>query len=342
MRRPSLTQIIFNATFPRPRPDDPSSFAVHVTRNLVPEVRIETQNFYGSLDDVEAQYPGLDYADAAHRMRLSRFPWHRKLFYTMDELGLTSGEIDSICRWEGTKSARRNYEREEGITVRDTTAEGIPLDDRSGSPISYIDPYHTYPGTPTVSVHARGNRNRIAPLRNELPAHSSGGRRYSRRYSGITHPSSRADAYVYVPDSSASEEDLDNSDGNMPLNSYGIELNQRLLVATEARARGHDIPVDEAYEQWLKDAAERGDYSNILYTIRTTDVSGHDGASANSELFINNSYPQYLSQRPSPTASATFSPLLSTPVSRRDQTSTRGSRRDANFLRPAARSVRRT
>ena len=62
MHKPSIAQIVYNTTFPRPKPADPPSFSVHITRNLVPEVRVETAAFYGSLDSIEAQYPGLDYS----------------------------------------------------------------------------------------------------------------------------------------------------------------------------------------------------------------------------------------------------------------------------------------
>ncbi|KAJ6144283.1 hypothetical protein N7470_008178 [Penicillium chermesinum] len=125
MRKPSLSQIVYNATFPRPRTSDPGSFAAHINRHLVPEVRMETNNFYGPPDCIEAQYPGLDYSYAPHRLRLGRFPWHRRLFRVFDELGLTREEISELCCWEGTKSARTRYELEEGVTVRDTTGHTI-------------------------------------------------------------------------------------------------------------------------------------------------------------------------------------------------------------------------
>ncbi len=42
------------------------------------------------------------------------------------------------------------------------------------------------------------------------------------------------------------------------MESYGVRLNQRLIYATAARERGHNIPLDEEWEQWLKEARERG------------------------------------------------------------------------------------
>lgn len=60
-------------------------------------------------------------------MRLGRFPHHRKLFKAFDDLGLTYGEIQDFCCWEGTKWARERYEKDEGITVRVSENTGIGL-----------------------------------------------------------------------------------------------------------------------------------------------------------------------------------------------------------------------
>lgn len=89
------------------------------------------QNFYGALDTLEAQYPGLDYTYGPHRGRLGRFPWHRRLFKAFDALGLTSDEILSICQWEGTKSAKDKYEIETGRVIKDTTMDGVEITQRT-------------------------------------------------------------------------------------------------------------------------------------------------------------------------------------------------------------------
>lgn len=114
-RSPELTR---RSLFPNPTTSDPPSFSAHLARNLVPEVRIEVQTFYGDLNSAEARYPGLNYSHPPHRLRLGRFPHHRKLFKAFDDLGLTYGEIQDFCCWEGTKWARERYEKDEGITVR--------------------------------------------------------------------------------------------------------------------------------------------------------------------------------------------------------------------------------
>lgn len=250
MRKPSLAQAVYNATFPRPRASDPSSFAAHITRNLVPEVRIETNIFYGPLDCIEAQYPGLDYSYGPHRMRLGRFPWHRRLFHVFDKLRLTETEISELCCWEGTKSARRRYEAEEGITVRDTTASEV----RPATP----------PREPSVEVHRQVccwtedefeldldlDLDQLIETRSDLTVRAS----ESRSSSSVTSD------YPHELEEDYSDEEME---------SCGVALNQRLLDAMAARDQGADVPLDEDWEQWLKEAGERGGYGDMVHAIRT-------------------------------------------------------------------------
>lgn len=64
-------------------------------------------------------------------MRLGRFKHHRRLFDAFDALGLTDGEIQDFCCWEGTRWARERYEKDEGVKVVDTTGDEIePYVDR--------------------------------------------------------------------------------------------------------------------------------------------------------------------------------------------------------------------
>ncbi|KAF2401606.1 hypothetical protein EJ06DRAFT_455432, partial [Trichodelitschia bisporula] len=124
-RETSIPATVYKALFPHPTPTDPPDFSAHLAKNLVAEVRIETQRFYGGLETVEARYPGLNYSHPPHRKRLARFPHHARLFAAFDTLGLTEHEIAQLCRWEGTLWARQRYERDEGITVADTTGTEI-------------------------------------------------------------------------------------------------------------------------------------------------------------------------------------------------------------------------
>lgn len=139
MHKPSITQLVYKQLYPRPNAQkDPPSFAQFVSRLLVHEVRTETTNFYGSLNCVEAQYPGLDYSFWAHRQRLARFPHHKRLFKAFDELGLTKNEIYSICQWEGTKSAKDKYEKDAGRKITDTTLEDVALEDERQPPVIHF------------------------------------------------------------------------------------------------------------------------------------------------------------------------------------------------------------
>ncbi|KAL2023500.1 hypothetical protein VTK56DRAFT_2496 [Thermocarpiscus australiensis] len=137
MRGRPVDQLVYEYMFPKPRQSDPENFHALLQRYLIPEVRHETHSFYGHIDTPEAKYPGLDYTHPIHRIRLSRWPWHRRLFRAFDGLHLTHAEISGLTKWEGTKWAKERFEREQGIVIRDTTADGIPsaaeLDDLSGS-----------------------------------------------------------------------------------------------------------------------------------------------------------------------------------------------------------------
>ncbi|CAK3771426.1 Hypothetical predicted protein [Lecanosticta acicola] len=130
-RQTPLPHLLYSYLFPHPTPNDPPSFAAHLARNLVPEVRIEVATFYGDLNSAEARYPGLNYCYPPHRMRLGRFKHHRRLFDAFDHLALTYNEIQDFCCWEGTKWARERYEKDEGVKVMDTTGDEIaPFVDR--------------------------------------------------------------------------------------------------------------------------------------------------------------------------------------------------------------------
>ncbi|KAJ5803487.1 uncharacterized protein N7503_005937 [Penicillium pulvis] len=243
MRKPSVAQVVYNTTFPRPGSHDPSSFAAHVAKHLVPEVRVETNTFYGPLDCIEAQYPGLDYTYGPHRMRLGRFPWHRRLFRTFDELKLTREEILELCCWEGTKFARARYELEEGVTVRDTTGHLI----RPASP--------TQP--PSITIH-----DEFCGPEDDQDQFIETGSDDTVRASDTRSSSVMSD----YPTQELVEEDSSDEE----IESCGWALNHRLLAAMAARDEGADVPLDEDWEQWLKEAGERGGYGDMVHAIRST------------------------------------------------------------------------
>ncbi|POR36117.1 Uncharacterized protein TPAR_03691 [Tolypocladium paradoxum] len=126
MKGRPVEELVYECMFPKAKPTDPQNFNALLQRSLIPEVRQETHAFYGHLETQEAKYPGLDYNHHIHRIRLSRWPWHRRLFRAFNALGLTHAEIAGLTKWEGTRWAKEKFEKEQGITIKDTTADGIP------------------------------------------------------------------------------------------------------------------------------------------------------------------------------------------------------------------------
>ncbi|PHH66306.1 hypothetical protein CDD81_7899 [Ophiocordyceps australis] len=138
MKGRPVDELVYEQMFPRPRATDPQTFNALLQRSLIPEVRRETKSFYGHFDTQEAKYPGLDYNHDIHRVRLSRWQWHRRLFRAFDELRLTHSEIAGLTKWEGTKWAKEKFEMEQGIVIRDTTADGL-VDWTQSSHTGFVD-----------------------------------------------------------------------------------------------------------------------------------------------------------------------------------------------------------
>jgi hypothetical protein len=244
MRKPSLAQSVYNATFPHSRPSDPGTFAAHISRHLVPEVRVETSVFYGPPDCIESQYPGLDYSYGPHRLRLGRFPWHRRLFRVFDALKLTEDEISELCCWEGTKSARQRYEIEEGITVRDTTGQDV-------------QPAAPTPA-PTIQTHMGVD---LYPPNDDQDLNMDARSEDTVRASESRSSSVASDYRQHEFEDEYSDEEVE---------SCGVELNNRLRAAMAARDQGDNVPLDEDWEQWFKEAGERdGGYTEVMHAIRS-------------------------------------------------------------------------
>ena len=239
MRKPDIRPLVYNRLFPNPKPTDPTTFYAHVLRNLVQEVRLETVRFYGPIDCLEAQYPGLDYSNPAHRLRLSSFQWHRRLFRTFEELRLTDSEIKQLCNWEGTLHAREEYERIHKVKIRDTTWDGI----------------EPFVSKPSLAI--------TAPRDTRVQA---GFEEMSWDYKEAEEQDEEQDEEMEDLESSEVEamgEEGERVSEDELQQSVGLDLNQRLIAATEARARGEDVVLDAAWEQWLKEATERDDYAHF-------------------------------------------------------------------------------
>ncbi|RMY44653.1 hypothetical protein D0863_16182 [Hortaea werneckii] len=289
-RQTPIAHLLYNYLFPRPTPNDPPSFAAHLARNLVPEVRIEVSTFYGDLNSVEARYPGLNYCYPPHRMRLGRFKHHRRLFDAFDNLGLTYNEIQDFCCWEGTKWARERYEKDEGIYVLDTTGDDIaPFIDRRDR---RVEDEHRRKITRQTQIEVLVEEARDGPVvlshnnnnNNSLSLHPRHHQHYHHDHNTVP------DAAMSDSDSLASEDDSDESDSDTTLpsphhhhhhphqthhqvisssfrshDSHLATLPSQILTAWE---QGHQLPPE--LEQFLKDhASEEAGDDNGLSTAAT-------------------------------------------------------------------------
>jgi hypothetical protein len=250
-RKNPISVLVYNTLFPTPTPTDPPSFSAHLSKNLVGEVRIETANFYGSLDTIEARYPGLNYAFTPHRKRLGRFPHHRRLFDAFDRLGLTEAEIQGFCRWEGTLWARERYERDEGVKVVDTTGAEIG---------EWIDRRRF----PKAQINVKTD---IEVEIEQVAQHNASRQQHQHQHQ---HQRADVDTQMQDEDDDESEEDEEELDS-----SVGFSLNARLLQAAALRDQGANVPMDPEWEQYLKEAQERGELNIDATREVLRNVAGH-------------------------------------------------------------------
>ncbi|CAA9966896.1 hypothetical protein P3342_013276 [Pyrenophora teres f. teres] len=312
-RKNPISVLVYNTLFPTPSPTDPPSFSAHLSKNLVGEVRIETANFYGSLDTIEARYPGLNYAFQPHRKRLGRFPHHKRLFDAFDRLGLTEAEIQGFCRWEGTLWARERYERDEGVRVVDTTgveigawvdnrrqysrhastAVGInvktdieveieELENPSSSSSHHNNHNHnnthnnhnTTTNASTSTTSSSSSSSSAPPLRPQHPSHSHTLTTTTPNNPDTEMPDSSSDS----PSDSESTTTTSSTSSRTHLSSsVGFSLNARLFHAAALReASGStNIPMDPEWEQYLKEASERGELNIDATREALRSMAGH-------------------------------------------------------------------
>ena len=238
-RKIPISQQLYAYLYPKPTSQDPSSFTSHLARNLVPEVRVEVATFYGDLNSAEARYPGLNYCHPPHRMRLGRFPHHKNLFAAFDALGLTYGEIQDFCCWEGTKWARDRYERDEGVKVLDTTGDEIgPFVDRR-------------------KLKKEESRRRSITKKTDISVSVEDGdrisSRHTRRIEEQNEEMNDADSEREA-DSSGSEEHQQTPAAERPSSSVQAYTEEVIL----ALRRQRNGPLPPHVEQYVKDQIERG------------------------------------------------------------------------------------
>lgn len=262
-----------------------------ISEKLVPEVQKEIMRFYGGTDDEEARYPGLDYSNPNHRLRLESWNHHRELFEAFDSLHLTKNEIYRLCRWHGTKRSKDEYERNNNKQVIDTTWEDIAT---------------FAPQEPTLTLRG-GDVSDIE---------RSCGKEFAMM--------NEADDLMQEYSSDNDDDMADHSDASDEESedemqqSIGLELNQRLMANAEAnaqaRARGEPVTMDADWEQWLKEASERdaaggGEGSSSVNSIDLAHIRQERDQSLSTRLLARARQPGNVSQT-GPVSSATINALL--------------------------------
>ena len=253
MKGKPVDQLVYDAMFPKPSPANPQNFHALLQRHLIFEVRQEVHSFYGHLETPEAKYPGLDYSHPTHRIRLSRWQWHRRLFRAFDALRLTPSEIANLTKWEGTKWAKERYEREQGITIHDTTADCFP--DRIK-----VD----YP-TPPVRSHRQSSLHHNAAA---VPDDSHA-RQRQQPHRSQPPPQQQRQQPQSQDDDEEDDDDSSSDEDEEVLESVGASLNERLRerVALRNVSGDHSVPLDEEWENWLKNAVESGQLPHVAQQI---------------------------------------------------------------------------
>ncbi|KAH7027523.1 uncharacterized protein B0I36DRAFT_351043 [Microdochium trichocladiopsis] len=241
MKGRPVDQLVYEYMFPKPRATDPPNFHSLLHRHLILEVRQEVQAYFGHISTQEAKYPGLDYSHRIHRIRLSRWPWHRRLFRAFDGLGLTRSEIATLTKWEGTKWAKERFERDSGIVIRDSAGDGIE---------DWVEVEDRVYG-------ARGSQREAKQIEDDEIA--------------VERGDEEMEQDTYNDDEDEDEEEEEGADGGEQdraqddesegeLESIGVALNERLRErAARHQAGDTSEPLDEDWEQWLKNAIESGE-----------------------------------------------------------------------------------
>ena len=257
MQKPDIWKLVLAHLAPSKTDPSSSDWRSYINRYIVPEVKQEIIRFFGSIDNHEAQYPGLDYSNPAHRLRLRSFPHHHQLFVVFDKLRLTESELNTLCKWHGTKRAKEEFEKKHHLKIADTTWEGV-------HPYCHLEPTITLREGDDVVLETQmlAGYNRMRDEDEEMGASQDG-------------------------EEDVDEEESISGDGSEDElhQSVGVELNERLRANAEAdaeaRARGEQVTMDAEWEQWLKEAAERGIATGLpptgLSTITPTPVPAQWG-----------------------------------------------------------------
>ena len=226
---------------------------------------------------------------------MGRWPWHRRLFRAFDALRLTPSEIANLTKWEGTRWAKERYEKEQSITIQDTAADGMP-DYRHVQNENWVDeqPY----GIDNYMTLLAGSHPAIVYARREGQAEEC-------LVSAATVPShpqvaslrgTRPAVAGFDMDEDEVMNDVeggnqDDSDDGVVTQSIGLQLNERLRERVAAHNAGDTSqPLDEDWEQWLKNALETGNLNMVtqhadlpfVHSRYTSHASSAAGSASNS------------------------------------------------------------
>lgn len=243
--------LVYESMFPKPRSTDVQNFQSLLHRHLILEVRQEVHAFYGHLDTPEAKYPGLDYCHPIHRIRLSRWPWHRRLFRAFDSLRLTNAEIANLTKWEGTKWAKDRFERDSGITIIDTAADDVSR---------WVEP-EDRPQASNLTPRATAQ----VPQEEEHEEEELEGVQGSGDVGEAEVEEDVEEEEDEEEEEEAEDEDMEAEDveeeSDVELQSIGFALNERLRQRAARQEAGERAEhYEEEWEQWLKNAIESGQF----------------------------------------------------------------------------------
>lgn len=244
MKGRSVDQLVYEYMFPKPRATDPPNFHSLLHRHLILEVRQEVQAYFGHISTQEAKYPGLDYSHRIHRIRLSRWPWHRRLFRAFDGLGLTRSEIATLTKWEGTKWAKERFERDSGVLIRDSAGDGIE---------DWVEVEDRVPITRHIETKASQDNELAVERADEEMEHDT----YNDE---DDEDDEEDDEEEDGRETRGEQERAEDDESEGELESIGVALNERLRErAARHQAGDTSEPLDEEWEQWLKNAIESGE-----------------------------------------------------------------------------------
>ncbi|KAF2222585.1 hypothetical protein BDZ85DRAFT_263895 [Elsinoe ampelina] len=260
LRKVPVTTLLYQYLYPRPTSNDPNNFSNHLARNLIPEIRVETARFYGSLDSVEARYPGLNYTHFPHIRRLASFPHHARLFRAIKALGITDCEVLDMARWEGTLWARERFEKDEGIKVLDTTGDDI---------LDWVNPRTKE----TAQIRATTTMTlTTVSAERQLPSPQSA----THCDLEVQEPERMTESPAQMDDDSDGEsDDSSSTQGATNATRSAMELSQQIMDVIRRHQRGEPVNLSADLEDWVEELCHdwtssqaRGTVAGSLTSVR--------------------------------------------------------------------------